>query len=57
MFYTQPKPQGAYGSGYEAVCLEPERGEMILDVVDGTIVAVELLYRDEVRDRLLAALP
>jgi hypothetical protein len=57
MFYTQPKPNGAYGPGHESVVLEPQRGEMVLDVVNGTIAAVEVLYRDEVRDRLLAVLP
>ena len=56
-FYTQPKPKGAYGAGHKNVEVTPERGMIILDVVNGTIAAVEVLYRDEVRDRLLAAVP
>ena len=30
---------------------------IILDVVDGSIVEVEVLYRDEIRRKLLAAMP
>lgn len=48
-FYTQPKPNGAYGVGHENVALEPERGMIILDVLNGSIAKVEVLYRDEIR--------
>jgi hypothetical protein len=37
--------------------LEPAEGMLILDVVAGTIVHVEVLYRDEIRKKLIAALP
>jgi hypothetical protein len=56
-FYTQPKPEGSYGAGHENVVLEPERGMIILDVVDDTIACVEVLYRDEVGRDLIEALP
>jgi hypothetical protein len=56
-FYTQPKPHGSYGAGHVNVPLEPERGMPILDVVNGAIACVEVLYRDEVRRALIAALP
>jgi hypothetical protein len=56
-FYTQPKPRGSYGTGHKNVVLEPERGMIILDVVDGTIACVEVLYRDEVGRDLIEALP
>jgi len=56
-FYTQPKPLGAYGAGHENIELEPERGMLILDVVRGSIARVEVLYRDEIRRALLAAVP
>jgi hypothetical protein len=56
-FYTQPKPKGAYGPGHRNVALTPEEGMLILDVVGGKIVCVEVLYRDEVRQKLDAVLP
>jgi hypothetical protein len=56
-FYTQPKPHGAYGPGHRNVLLEPAKGMLILDVVDGVIVQVEILHRDDIRQTLLAALP
>jgi hypothetical protein len=56
-FYVQPKPKGAYGRGHRNVALEPREGMLILDVVDDKIAAVEVLYRDEIRDRLLTEFP
>lgn len=56
-FYTQPKPEGAYGPGHRCMELEPAEGMLILDIVDGTIAQVEVLYRDEIRDKLLVAFP
>jgi len=56
-FYTQPKPEGAYGPGHRDVSLNPENGMLILDVVDEQIVAVEVLYRDEIGESIRALLP
>jgi hypothetical protein len=56
-FYVLPKPAGAYGTGHRNVSLEPERGMLILDVVSDKIAAVEVLYRDEIRQRLLIEFP
>ena len=56
-FYTQPKPNGRYGSDHRNVALEPEQGMLILDIVGGRIACVEVLYRDEVRRALQAVLP
>lgn len=56
-FYTQPKPNGAYGPGHRNVALAPEEGMLILDVVGDSIACVEVLYRDEVRQKLQAVLP
>jgi len=56
-FYTLPKPKGAYPPGIRTIELEPERGMIILDVLDEKIAHVEVLYRDEIRAALLAALP
>ncbi len=56
-FYVEPKPKKAYGPGHRNVALEPQRGMLILDVVDNRIVCVEVLYRDEVRRQLLVEFP
>jgi len=56
-FYTQPKPNGAYGPGHRNVALTPEEGMLILDVVGGEIACVEVLDREEVRRKLDEVLP
>jgi hypothetical protein len=56
-FYVQPKPEGAYGLKHRNVVLEPERGTLILDLVDEKIACVEVLHRDEVRERLHSVFP
>ena len=56
-FYTAPKPKASYGPGYENIVLEPDNGMIILDVVNGRIECVEVLYREEIRCRLQELLP
>lgn len=57
-FYTQPKPKGAYGSGHRCVRLFPVAGShLVLDVVAGKIACIELLDREDVRQKLVAVLP
>ena len=56
-FYTEPKPQGSYGAGHKNLVLEPVKGEVILDLVNGSIACVEVLYRDEIRDALITHIP
>jgi len=56
-FYTEPKPQGAYGADHRCVELELEKGMLILDVVRDKIAHVELLHRQDIRERLLVSLP
>ena len=54
-FYTQPKPNGAYGPGHDTLLLDTEApGMLILDVVDGVISFIEVLYRPDVRQKLAA---
>lgn len=57
MFYVLPKPDGAYGPGHRNVELTPKEGMLILDVVADRIAAIEVLYRDEIRKRLLSEFP
>jgi hypothetical protein len=57
MFYVLPEPNGAYGPGHRNVALTPKEGMLILDVVVNRIAAVEVLYRDEIRQRLLVEFP
>ncbi len=56
-FYVLPKPNGSYGPGHRNVALEPKEGMLILDVLSDRIAAVEVLYRDDVRQRLLIEFP
>jgi hypothetical protein len=56
-FYTQPKPKGSYGPGHRNVVLAPDDGTVILDVVAGEIACVEVLDREDVRQKLLASVP
>jgi hypothetical protein len=56
-FYTQPKPRAAYGPNHDSFDLDASEGMLLLDVVSGKIVHVEVLNRDDVRRKLVAALP
>lgn len=57
MFYTAPKPKGAYGTKHETIALDAGDGYLNVDVNDGKIVCVEVLYRNEIRHKLLNLLP
>lgn len=56
-FYTKPKPKGGFGPGHRNVRLMPEEGMLILDVVDGEIACMEVLDREDVREKLDKVLP
>jgi hypothetical protein len=56
-FYTQPKLERSFDPGHRNVALVPENGMLILDVVGEAIACVEVLYRDDIRQKLRAALP
>ncbi len=56
-FYVLPKPHGSYGPGHRNVSLSPEKGMLILDVVNERIAGIEVLYRDEIRQTLQSVLP
>ena len=56
-FYTAPKPSGSYGPGHRNVGLSPDKGMLILDVVNEEIHHVEVLDRDEILAALRSAIP
>jgi len=56
-FYTQPKPEGKYGPGHDCMDLDAARGMLLLDVVDGAIAHIEILNRNDIRQKLINALP
>ncbi len=56
-FYTEPKPDGAYGPDHRTLPLTPNKGMLILDVVGEKIACVEVLNPDEIRQKLLSAIP
>ncbi len=55
--YTEPKPTGRQGPTPRNIDLEPGKGMIILDIVEVRIHQVEVLYRDEIRNRLQIFLP
>ena len=55
--YTQPKPKRTYPPGTRSLDLNPDKGMLILVVVNGKIACVEALYRDEIRRVLHSILP
>ena len=55
--YTQPKPKGGFDPGHRNLGLMPEQGMLILDVVAGEIACVEVLDRNDVREKLDAVPP
>ena len=56
-FYTAPPPNGAWGAGVYTIPLEPATGMLNVDVLNENIVCVEVLYRDDVRAVIRAAVP
>jgi len=56
-FYTKPKPEGGFGPGHRNVRLMPGDGMLILDVLAGEIACIEVLDRNDVREKLDAVLP
>ena len=55
--YTAPKPKGAWGPSHESIPLDPAQGYLILDVVDKKIVCIEVLYREDIRKKVLHLFP
>lgn len=45
-----PKPEGAWGKEHETIILEPQKGMINVDLVDGKIVYVEVLDRPDVKE-------
>ena len=55
--YTEPKPKSAYGPSHRNIDLDADVGWVILDVVEERIACVEVLYRDDIREKLIALFP
>ena len=55
--YTVPKPKGAYGPNHESISLNPSSGHLILDLVDRKIVCIEILFREDLRSKVLQLFP
>jgi hypothetical protein len=56
-FQTQPEPRGSYGPNHSNIEVKSKQGLIILDLVDGNIMCVEVLFRDEIRKQLHEILP
>jgi hypothetical protein len=56
-FYTVPRPSGSWGPGHRNISLDCERGMLILDVVNERLTCIEVLNREEIRQKLHEILP
>jgi hypothetical protein len=54
-FYTAPPPSGSYGPGLTNVILPADRGLILLDIMNGRIVAIDVLDRPDVKRALDAS--
>lgn len=55
--YTAPKPKGAWGPTHESLPLLPASGYVILDLVEKQIVCIEVLFRNDLRRKVLRLFP
>jgi hypothetical protein len=55
--YTMTPPDGAWGDGHETVEVPVQEGLVIMDAVKRQIAEIEILYRNEIRAKLLLLLP
>jgi hypothetical protein len=51
-FYTARKPFERYGPWRQSVEVQPDKGMILLHLFGDTIIQVEVLYRDDVREKL-----
>ena len=57
-FYAVPRPGGAWGPDHETIVLKfVETGMINIDLVAGRIVAVEVLYREDIQSALARLFP
>jgi hypothetical protein len=56
-FYTIPKPNGSWGPGYRGFDLDAPSGMIILGALNEKIADIEILYRDEIRNKLNILIP
>jgi hypothetical protein len=55
-FYTAPPPVGPFGWGHRTIPLSSDTGILTVDVIGSEIVHVEILYRDDLRETIIAAM-
>lgn len=57
MFYTQPRPQSLTTGKLSTIDPHSKHGMILLEIVEESIAAVEVLFRPDVRKALLKVLP
>ena len=57
MFYFSNPPIKDWGNGQENYLLDSNEGVIVVEVLKEKIVAVEIVNRDEIREKLLVLLP
>ncbi|GFE60374.1 hypothetical protein [Geobacter sp. AOG2] len=53
MLCTGLQPSKGWGVGQTTIVLTPARGNILVDVIEGDIIAVEVFFRKDVQDKLL----
>ncbi|QEM69071.1 hypothetical protein FO488_13485 [Geobacter sp. FeAm09] len=53
MLCTGLQPSRGWGAGQTTIVLAPKQGNILVDVVDGEIIAVEVFCRKDVHEKLL----
>jgi hypothetical protein len=56
-FYTAPRPLESYGPNHTNLMIPAQRGLIVFDIVDGVVVAIEVLDRPDVKAPLDQYLP
>jgi hypothetical protein len=55
--YAYQGRRDSYQPDYRSVSLHPKTGVIVLDVIEGNIIGIEVLFRDAIRKKLLEILP
>jgi hypothetical protein len=56
-FYTTERTRGPFGPDHRTIPVRPQMGVLNVDVIGSDIVAIEVLYRDDLRIKIHTAAP
>lgn len=53
MLCTGLQPSKGWGVGQTTIMLAPDRGNILVDVIDGDIIAVEIYFREDIQEEFM----